>query len=388
MSMRYHQVQPESSSDTGYLPFTTVDFNLMTPGRKLLKNSIRLEGKIVARTNLTDPWLPATAGGASSAVDFDSNVKIDSAIGAHTFIDSLSTEVQSLGILETLQNYPRYMSQHSRATLAEDDLLDSKFVAEQRGPYEINGNYSLQPVVDQAYMTGEVEQTKERSKPDFSIKPMCAFNRMAGGDYPFDRKGFIRLSMILANNNNVLFGGAGGASYVLEDLVVRFVTIPDDGTDEPMLMRSYVNTVSSLQSTQTSISARVPSTQVNAVTMSFAEQSHLQSQEYCSQALESLPLWDSIEYLFANSISNFVTYRITDLDDALRKGLESMESDGHSMVSAKTLKANRGQIFGLAFQEYVSLQNQRFTVNLNIRDPTVAQKPLDVFLFFATLLQM
>tara|TARA_R110001592_G_scaffold116952_1_gene318614 strand:+ start:292 stop:1455 length:1164 start_codon:yes stop_codon:yes gene_type:complete len=387
MAMQYHQVVPESSADS-YSPFTTVDFSLMTPGRKLLKNSIRVEGKIVTRLNTTDPWLPPNAAAASSCVTFDSNVKLDNAIGAHCFFDSFSTETQSAGVIENLQNYPRFVSQHARATLAMDDMLSSKLVAEQRGPYEINGNYSLQPVVDQAFVTGSTEQTLQRSKPSFSIKPMTAFNRQAGGDYSFDRKGFIRLSMILANNNNALFGGAGGATYVLEDLVCRFVTIPDDGADEPMLMRSYVNVVSSMQSTATTISARVPSSQVNSVTMSFAEQSHLQSQEFSSTALESLPLWDSVEYLFANSMQNFITYRIVDMDDSLRRGLESLESAGHSQVSAKTLAANKGQIMGLAFEEFVDLSNQKFTINLVIRDPLITQEPRDVFLYFNSLLQM
>lgn len=389
--MQYHQVVPESSADS-YSPFTTVDFSLMTPGRKLLKNSIRVEGKIVARLNTTDPWLPATYDAASSCVTFDSNVKLDNAIGAHCFFDSFSTETQSAGVIENLQNYPRFVSQHARATLAMDDMLSSKLVAEQRGPYEINGNYSLQPVADQAWVqvSGTVanEQTTQRSKPSFSIKPMTAFNRMAGGDYSFDRKGFIRLSMILANNNNALFGGAGGASYALEELVCRFVTIPDDGADEAMLMRSYVNVVSSMQSTATTISARVPSSQVNSVTMSFAEQSHLQSQEFSSTALESIPLWDSVEYLFANSMQNFITYRIVDRDDALIRGLESLESAGHSQVSAKTLTANKGEIMGLAFEEFVNLSNQKFTINLVIRDPLITQAPRDVFLYFNSLLQM
>ena len=47
--MQYHLVDPESSQPPyenttagsgGYQPFQTVDFNLATPGRKLLKNSV------------------------------------------------------------------------------------------------------------------------------------------------------------------------------------------------------------------------------------------------------------------------------------------------------------------------------------------------------------
>tara|TARA_R100000541_G_scaffold58142_1_gene69036 strand:- start:303 stop:860 length:558 start_codon:yes stop_codon:yes gene_type:complete len=185
-----------------------------------------------------------------------------------------------------------------------------------------------------------------------------------------------------------MFGGAAGANYVLEDLVCRFVTIPDDGTDEPMLMRSYVNVVSSMQSTATTMSARVPSQQVSSVSISFAKQSNIQSAEFNTYALEALPKWDSLEYLFANSLQNFITYRITDEDDALRRGLESMESAGHSQVSAKTLKANKGTLYGLDFAEFVDLSQQKFTINLNVNDTSITTNAVDCFMYFNSLLQM
>ena len=180
-SIQYHQSLPLSSSDE-YQPHSTVDFDLQVPGRKLLAGSIRIEGKVTARTNLTDPWQPATAGGASSAVDFASNVKIDNVAGAHSFFDSWTTETQNRGVIENLQNYNRYVSMHGRATLAEDDFLSSKLVAEQRGPTELNGNYVLQPIVDQAFVAGQTEQPAQRTKPSFSVKPSFAFNRSAGGN--------------------------------------------------------------------------------------------------------------------------------------------------------------------------------------------------------------
>ena len=387
MSVQYHLQQPESTADS-YLPFQGIDFVLSTPGRKLVANSIRIEGRIVARTNTTDPYTPATAGDASSAVDYASNVKIDNIVGAHSFFDSFTCETQTKGVLENLQNYPRFVAQHGRATYAPDDMLSSKLLAEARGPVEENGNYVLQPIVDQSFVSGATEQPSQRSVPSFSLKPMVCFNRSAGGEYSFDRGGFIRISTILAADRHALFGGADGANYVLTDVVCRYVTIADDGKDEPMLMRSYVNVVSSMQSTATTVSAKVPSQQVSSVSMSFAKQTNIQSTEFNSLALESIPAWDSVEYLFANSLQNFITYRITDEGDALERGLEAMESAGHSMVSAKTLKANKGMLMGLNFKEYVDLSRQAFTINLKILDSTITQNAFDIFLFFNSLIQL
>ena len=192
----------------------------------------------------------------------------------------------------------------------------------------------------------------------------------------------------MAADRHALFGGLDTANYVLTDVVCRYTTIPDDGKDEPILMRSYVNVVSSMQSTSTTVSARVPSQQVNSLTISVAEQAHVQSAEYNSSALESLPLWDSVEYMFANSLQNYITYRITDAGDALERGLASMESAGHNQVSAKTLKANKGTIYGLDFGEFVDLSKQSFQINFKILDSTITQNARDIFMYFNTLIQM
>lgn len=398
--LQLHATLPEAASSE-YSPYQTVDFLILAPGRKLVANSIRIEGDIVAKKNDLAWMVPTAANPVTpmGAVDFDSNIKLDNMVGAHGFFDSFTTETATGGVLETLSNYPRFISQHARATLAQDDLMSSKMCAEARGPTEINGNYVLQPVVDQAYIDpagggtsglNGLEQPQQRSKPAFSLAPQILFNRSVGGNgYSFDKSGYIRVSCILAPNSNALFGGADGvANYTLENLQCRYTTVPDDGVKVNMMCRSYVNVVSSIQSTSTTITARVPSSSVNSVTMSFASQSHLNSTEFNSYALESLPQFDNISYLFANSMQNYVTYVIRDDGDALSKGLESLESAGHNQVSAKTIKGNRGTIMGLAFDEYIDLTQQRFTVEMNLLSDTITGNPFSAYLYFNTMLQL
>tara|TARA_R110000803_G_scaffold45216_2_gene95294 strand:- start:4482 stop:5669 length:1188 start_codon:yes stop_codon:yes gene_type:complete len=389
-----HSVLPEASSEE-YAPFQSVDFLILAPGRKLVRNSIRIEGDIYARKDTTSGWLPtavpANPPPACSAVDFDSNVKICNQIGAHAFFDSFSCETQSRGVLENLQNYGRHCKMVASSTLAADDLNTSKFIAEGRGPMEINGNYVLQPVVDQAFLSGtDFEQWSQRSPGQFSIAPQVCFNRSQGGEYAFDANGFIRVSCILAANSDALFGGngAGGANYVLKNLNCRYVTTADDGVSQPIMMRSYVNVVSSIQSTATTVSARVPSTQVNAVSVSFAKQSNVNSTEFSSVALETLPQWDNISYLFSNTMSNAVTYVIKDRGDAIQKGIESLDNAGHQQVSARTLKGNDGNIMGLAFNEFLDLTSQKFTMNFNLLSDTITAAPMNAYLYFSTIISM
>ena len=377
-AIQLHRTLPESSS-TAYQPFQTVDFLLDVRGRKLIKNSIRIEGSIKA--------LDAVGG---SAITHASGVKLENAIGAHAFFDSFTVETENKGVLENLQNYPRHANMVSRATLTSDDMLSSQYVAEGRGPVEANGNYVLQQVADNAFVTGQTAPVATNNvDPSFSIRPSICFNRMGGDDYSFSKNGFIRVSMILSSATECLFGGADQAKdYSLTDLACRFQTAADDGSQGAMLMKSYVNVVSSVQSTSTTVSARVPSQSVNGVAMSFINQSDLRSNQRNSYELQRLPQWSNIEFLFNNSLQEYLTYTIRDESDALHKGLEALESAGHSQVSSKTLKANKGAIFGLPFNSYIDLSQQKFTVNFKIDSDTITNNPMDVQMFFSTLLTM
>ncbi len=378
-----HRTVPESSAPS-YAPFTTVDFLIDARGRKLMKNSIRIEGTINASTN-TNQAVPVAA---ADVVTFDSNVKLDNCVGAHAFFDSWTSETEQRGVQETLMNYPRAVSMMARASLAQDDMLDSALLAECRGPSEINGNYVLQPIIDNSFVAGAAVIPGDRTSPAFSLKPMIMWNRSGGGEYSFDRNGWIRISCILAPNTSAMFGGAGTQTYTLSDLACRFQTVEDDGIVAPMLMKSYVNVVSSVQSTATSISARVPSQSVNAVAISFVEQANIRDPLKNSYALETFQKFSSIEFLFANTAQNFLTYTVDDQSEAIQMGLDALDSDGHTQVSSKTLKANQGYLLGLNFSEFVDLSQQKFTCNLQSDYGLITTNPMDAHLYFQTLINM
>ena len=376
-AIQLHRTLPESSS-IAYKPYQTVDFLLDARGRKLIKNSIRIEFDALA--------LDAVGGNTITNV---SNVKLENAIGGHAFFDSFTCETENKGVLENLQNYPRHCNMVSRATLCPDDLLSSQFVAEGRGPAEENGNYVLQYVSDNSYVAGQAEVVTRQVAPAFSISPQVCFNRQGGDDYSFDKNGFIRVSMILAPANQAVFGGAvAPKDYTLANMALRYQTREDDGSQGAMLMKSYVNVVSSVQSTATTVSARVPSSQVNGVAISFIKQSNVNAVQPNSYQLEALPQFSTIEYLFNNTLQQYVTYVIRDQSDALMKGLEALETAGHHSVSAETLKANKGHIMGLSFNEFVDLSNQKFTINFKIDSDTITTAPMDCMMYFSTLLTM
>ena len=59
-AIQLHQTLPEASSDQ-YQPYQSVDFLIHAPGRKLVKNSIRISGDIKAKKNAADWGTPTAA---------------------------------------------------------------------------------------------------------------------------------------------------------------------------------------------------------------------------------------------------------------------------------------------------------------------------------------
>ena len=381
----HHKVLPSSSSSTGYFPNQTVDFVLQVPARKLLSGSVRIEGTVVVTTSSGVPQ------------KITSECKLDCMVGAHSFFDQFSTEVESKGMLETLQNYPRYISMQTKAGMSQDDTCSMAMGAEMRsGGKSDNGKYALQPVVERSN-DGAGATDEETSPASFSIKPMVCFNRSQGGMYSFDRSGFVRISCILSQNRNAFFGKAAvvapattglNCQYVLSDLACRFTTIPDDQVMQPQLMRSYISTVNSVQSTASSLVSRVPSSKVNGVSVSFVEQSHEQDPDQNSLGLESLPDYASTEYLFANSTNQNITYVIKDKSDALQRGIDSLSDAGHTNVSIQTLQANNGSIYGIPFGQYLDLSQQLFSMRLNVSSTTITAAAMNAYSMFSTLIEL
>ena len=385
----HHRVIPTSSSDT-YTPNQTVDFHLQVPGRKLINNSVRIEGTVTV----------LRSDGTTIITQAD-NVKLDAFTGAHAFIAQMSSEVESKGMIETLNNYPRYVAVSAKASMSPDDTLSMKMQAEMRcGGRSDNGKYALQRVITRSQSQGATAPAVTDSEPaSFSIKPMCAINRASGNDYSFDRLGFMRLSLILAQNRDAIFGfdstTLAGAladrkpcTYTLSNLALRFSSVPEDGDSSPALYRSYFSTVNSVSSTASSFVSRVPSKRVNGVTCVFIKQSAARAFDQNSQELQVVPQFDSTEFLFANSVSSGIEYRITDDHEAIERGIQSLSSTGHSNVSVQTLQGNDGYVLGYNFDSYMDLSQQLFSQRLVLNSTTITTEPLDCTSYFGSLLEM
>lgn len=372
--IRYHVVQPENSQ-TSYEEMDNIDFVLVADGRKLMKNSIRIEADVEVETN---------TGNAKGA---DADLRLSHMAGAHCFFESWQCETESAGVLQNLQAYPRYVNMVASATLDADDLCDAHYLNEMRNPCSKGVSAMIEGNVSYNDNTSHAVQTDDSS---FSIKPAICFNRMTG-DYSFSKKGFIRVSCNLARNNHALFGlnATATVNYKLKNVVLKFVSVPDDGKDEKLLMRSYVNIKSTIESQTSHIQARVPSRAVNAVSISFLKQGHESGNNLVdTNALEALEQLDEVTYLFNNSSSNYVTYAIDDRADMVKKGLEAFADGDHNQATGNKLSGNKGFLIGLNFEETIDLSNQRYSVQLKVSDATISTQPRIAFLYFHELLSL
>ena len=134
-----HHLAVPSSQSSSYKPGTTLDFLVEAQGRKMINGSLRISGNVVFST------------GVNAVIKTTDKIHISKSIGAHTFFSQFSSECQSQGVLENLQEYPRYMAQVSAAGLSRDDSNTMVHNAELRaGGFDGNGKYVTQPVACRA----------------------------------------------------------------------------------------------------------------------------------------------------------------------------------------------------------------------------------------------
>lgn len=370
-NLTYHESSPENNNNSGFTEFSSVDFVIDAPSRKLLKNSIRLEA---------DVQVFATG---TTRVDSSYQIQIDNKIGGHAFIESCVVSMpESKGVVQNAQEYSRYVNSIASASLTQNDYFCSDLQAEMRGALEFNGKVNIQQVA-----SDNTTGTQDPTDPSFCIKPLICLNNSTGGNYSFNDNGHIRLSFNLAKVHNALHGGdcVADTRYVLQNVVVRYMTIPEDNQKDKMIMNSYAMVKNSIQSNSANVSVRVPSNSVGGVSINFLEQSRESDLTSNTYALMPYPLFQEVNYGFSDSTNQFISYTITDLGDALHKGVESLKRGGANEVNMSAYHANKGFIMGLDFNgDYIDLSSNKFS--LNLKSSSVNLAPHLIYLYFHTLL--
>ena len=378
--IRLHKVQVDNIKSS-YKEHDQLDFSCGFENRAMVCNTLRLHAtlKVYKATN-TD-------------LDGTEDVYIDPHTGGHTFVASCVTQFQSLGVIESVTEMPRYVKSKTDCENIDNDFCNSDKVCELRSPHKAiqkklilrkvpkscGGNATNNCKIANAVASGQI------SYPSFSIKPRICINNVEGNNLlSYQQSGMVKLTVTLERNLGCLFGQDVTSNYYYElsDVFVTYTSAPDVAKPQPVMMRTTVCLKNSINSAFSNVSSKVPAV-CNAMTMSFLPQSHEHQPNFNNLALERPPNISAISYLFNDSSNQFVTFEINNRVEMIKRGLESIDGGASNSSSFDNLSANEGYILGLNWETPVNLSNQKFNIQTN--SDISSTNPYIVYLYFHSM---
>ena len=356
----YHEVIPTNLLST-YAEFQNVDFDISVPNRKINLGSIRLEGEV--EVTYENQNLNSDVEKKQTQVS-NKSIMMDGLVGGHAFFESITTTVSPAGaknVVETLNEYPRYVKMSVSATSGRNDMFNSNHACEMKAPFDPMTNSILAGVVPSTQLT----TAPQRLNPDFSIRPLFCMNSGEGA-VSYDQVGDVQISVTLARNFGAIFGNDvdENVKYVIRDLKLRFTSRPDDGEREPVVMKTKLNIKQSIQSTFANIQTRVPAV-CTAVTVSFQPQGEENTATNNNLQLAKIPSLSQTQFLFNDSTNTLVSYIIRSVSEVTDRAIDSMMDTGRNALSPVHLANNNGFLVGTDFGgQAVDLSDTKFSLQL------------------------
>jgi len=369
MSVNYSSAIPENLRDS-YSEFDTVDFVLTFDNAALELGSLRLEGDLDVRK-----------GGARVTKALD--LKYDRTVGAHSFIESIQTEM--LGqVFENLVEYPRLQKMYASGQNNQGDMCNSNNVCELKTPYDYMTTCLMGGNQPPTNLTPAIFEDI-----DFSIKLDCLLNSTSSF-IPYTKTGAIRVSLNLARAVSALYGRDMGndVTYSLKNLRLSYRTTMDmSRVPDKVTLRKRMSIKSSIQTSLANIQAKVPSNSVEAMFASFQEQSHENTDFWNNVALDKIPNLDEIQFLFNDSTNQFISFVIRSNPEVLMNYVKSLGSTGRNNVTIKEMVNNDGYGVGISMgDELIDLTSQKFGIQINSAISTA--KPMIMYLYFQSVIEV
>ena len=348
-TIEYHSVDPTNNRPT-YTELDVVTFDINNLGRKLRLGSLRLEGTFNATNVVSD-----TNNGTNR------DIKMDSRAGVHSFIDSISVSTAS-GMIENIpHSYARSIAMADTCTLDYSDYFSSDKVCELRSS---NDALSIE-LLTQSKSGGDTPLTYDR---DFSIKPSICLNKpIQGNVMSFGKYGNIQIQLSIARALNVFHGvdvAANSPAYSISGLRLTYTTVPEDNKNPPLLLRSMIPIKSSINSNHSNTSLAVPGI-CDAVSVSFVRINSADTQADKSTQLMMPPGWESIQFIYQNSSSNYVSYTVDSLNEVQEFAIQSYQNTGHNQFYGMGNASDDRFVCGLPFNSLIDLSAQKFNIQLN-----------------------
>ena len=371
MNIQYNSVVPQNEASS-YSENDQIDFLLDFQGRKLLPGSVRFEAVL----NVTK------SAGVANDLRF---LKLDPVVGAHSFIESITTETALQGNIEVISSdYSRYVKMKRQATLGENDLLAASKLSELCSPDCRTSSSHLR-------LKQNVNGTNGKKIPnDFSIKIENCVNNI-NGPLSYNKSGYVKLSAVLAQSVKAFYGGSNAlttVSYNLENVRVKFQTIPEDNKNPPLQMRTAYLVKQTLTSASANVSSKVPSV-CSGFVGSFLKTDNDLNRIENSKKLELPPTMDEVRVLFNDNTNNLLTYNLRNVNDQILKGAAAFGNDGSlpNMLSNNKIGSDMGgYILGANFDTQVNLTNQKINVQISSGISNVNSH--NIYLYFLGIVAM
>jgi len=363
-----HSVLPENSQSS-YTEYNNVDFLMTFENRALLGNSVRLVGEVRVK---------------DAGVDLDNSKKVylDPQIGAHSFIESINTSIQSAGNIENLTGYARLVGMTEDATLDPNSQMNSENRSELKAPKK---EMTLLELIGEE--TGA--STSINDKCSFSIKPQFCLNATSGVGsnntaISYTKSGAIRVVFNLARVFNALNGEDvdSNITYELVNLRLEYLSVPDDTPNNKTFHRVKYHIRQSVLSSRSNVSSKVPAS-CSGVSCSVVRAADENAGTKNGYERQFLPLIDQLQFLFNNNTNEYIAYKLDDREEILMRYIESLKDTHQNSMSLSNLKANKSFGIGLFFGgEMVNLANQTFNISIVSNDSTINTNPLSLHLYF------
>jgi len=369
----HHRVFPLNTAST-YKEYQNIDFRLSFPGRKMVANSVRIEGRFNCFKT-----------GTTKLVDGNNLSFFDNMIGANALFQDITTSTANQGNLELLTEAPRWVKMINTASATENDMGNSSNSSELKSR---NLRLSNRIMMGEKF-DGNADAVDPNLAPgmSFSTRPVCCINSASSSDgglpeVKYGTTGDITFSVRLARNDAVFFGsdvataGSGVYNYTLSELSVSFSSVPDDTQPQvPVTMSTILNVRQSCQSTFSNISVNVPQLS-NSCSVSFLKQDKENSVNANNTQLDKPPLVSNVEYLFNDSTNKYLTFNLKTQEEILDRYLMSLSSMKVNSFGQDKIKANEAYGLGVNFNQYIDLSSNKFglnlTSNISSTDPYIA----------------
>ncbi len=370
----FHRVEPEVRRDA-YTSFDNVDFVLTGfEGRALDLNSVRVEGVVNTLINNL-PYVNES----------DELVYLDRFAGCHSFFETIQVQVGGQ-VISNQMDYPRYVKMKSTAQLNQSQMYNSENVCEGKQADEEATRIFLFGEQPRTQLNNDATGVKKGlTAPDFSIKPRIPLNQ-GFGSLPYARSGDIIVTLTIARKEQIYYGPGVNAnvSFNLSDLRMTFTSSPDPGNLPPVQMATTVSMKQSILSNFANISMKVPAI-CRGVSCSFQDADKQNTLVDNNLSLVKLPKLDSIEFLFNDSTSKLITYKLDSNVDILNRYIESFGDTGVNSVSKRNVLDNQAYGVGVDFGTLADLRNQKFSVQI---DGDINNVSRVIYLYFHSFLQV